>query len=133
MIDCGVSALPFARGSAGREILTWGKCPTEQVIGYDYLDGTDLAGPHAHGGSNKGCGEGYINFGRPFYRIEYILRDAVGLDGDEVYQQRRPTHVADSRLAYLEQPLDRLRRRVRSRHDQDSGARTASFRLLTGR
>lgn len=32
-------------------------------------------------GSNTGFGNGSINFGPPFYPLEFILRDAVGPDG----------------------------------------------------
>lgn len=77
----GVSCLPFAREIDDRQCLIQGKHVTGHVIEYDYLDGTAFAGPHAVDGSNQGFGDGFINFGPPFYPLEYILRDAVGPEG----------------------------------------------------
>lgn len=77
----GVSCLPFAREVDEKRCLIRGKHVTGHVIDYDYLDGTAFAGPHAVDGSNRGFGDGYINFGPPFYPLEYILADAVGPDG----------------------------------------------------
>lgn len=64
-----------------RDCLIQGKHVTGHVIEYDYLDGTAFAGPHAVDGTNRGFGDGFINFGPPFYPLEYILRDAVGPEG----------------------------------------------------
>lgn len=77
----GVSCLPFAREIDTKQSLIQGKHVTGHCIDYDYLDGTGFEGPHAIDGSNKGFGDGYINFGPPFYPLEYILRDAVGPEG----------------------------------------------------
>lgn len=77
----GVSCLPFARDFREKESIIWGKHITGHPIDYDYLDGTGFEGPHAVDGSKKGFGDDYINFGPPFYPLEYILRDAVGPDG----------------------------------------------------
>lgn len=77
----GVSCLAFARDFREKKSLIWGKHVTGHPIDYDYLDGTGFEGPHAIDGSNKGFGDGYINFGAPFYPLEFILRDAVGPDG----------------------------------------------------
>jgi hypothetical protein len=44
-------------------------------------------------GTNKGFGDGYIDFGPPFYPLEYILRDAVGPDGEFVGNFGRETSV----------------------------------------
>lgn len=76
-----VSCLPFAREVDDKRCLIQGKHVTGHVIDYDYLDGTAFAGPHAADGSNSGFGEGYINFGPPFYPLEYLLTDAVGPEG----------------------------------------------------
>lgn len=77
----GVSCLPFAREIDTKQSLIRGKHVTGHCIDYDYLDGTGFEGPHAIDGSNKGFGDGYINFGPPFYPLEYILQDAVSPDG----------------------------------------------------
>lgn len=77
----GVSCLAFARDFREKKSLIWGKHVTGHPIDYDYLDGTGFEGPHAVDGSNKGFGDDYINFGPPFYPLEFILRDAVGPDG----------------------------------------------------
>ncbi len=77
----GVSCLPFAREVDTKQSLIWGKHVTGHCIDYDYLDGTGFEGPHAVDGSNAGFGDGYVNFGPPFYPLEYILQDAVGPDG----------------------------------------------------
>jgi putative intracellular protease/amidase len=77
----GVSCLAFARDFREKKSLIFGRHVTGHPIDYDYLDGTGFEGPHAIDGSKKGFGDGYINFGPPFYPLEYILRDAVGPDG----------------------------------------------------
>ena len=77
----GVSCLAFARDFREKKSLIAGKHVTGHPIDYDYLDGTGFEGPHAVDGSNTGFGNGYINFGAPFYPLEYILRDAVGPEG----------------------------------------------------
>ncbi len=77
----GVSCLAFARDVREKRSIIWGKHVTGHPIDYDYLDGTGFEGPHALDGSKKGFGDGWINFGPPFYPLEYILRDAVGPDG----------------------------------------------------
>ena len=77
----GVSCLAFARDIREKKSLIWGKYVTGHPIDYDYLNGTGFEGNHATDGSNKGFGDDFINFGPPFYPLEYILRDAVGPDG----------------------------------------------------
>lgn len=77
----GVSCLAFARDFREKKSLICGKHVTGHPIDYDYTDGTGFEGPHAVDGSKKGFGDGWINFGAPFYPLEYILRDAVGPDG----------------------------------------------------
>jgi putative intracellular protease/amidase len=89
----GVSCLPFAREVDTKQCLIRGKHVTGHCIDYDYLDGTGFEGPHAIDGSNRGFGDGYINFGPPFYPLEYILRDAVGPDGDFYGNVGRETSV----------------------------------------
>ncbi len=77
----GVSCLAFARDLVDKRSIIRGKHVTGHPIDYDYLDGTGFAGLHATDGSDTGFGDGYVNFGPPFYPLEYILRDAVGPDG----------------------------------------------------
>lgn len=77
----GVSCLAFARDFREKKSLICGKHVTGHPIDYDYTDGTGFEGPHAVDGSKKGFGDGYVNFGPPFYPLEYILRDAVGPNG----------------------------------------------------
>jgi putative intracellular protease/amidase len=89
----GVSCFAFARDFREKKSLIWGKRVTGHPIDYDYLDGTGFEGPHAIDGSNKGFGDGYINFGPPFYPLEFILRDAVGPDGDFIGKVGHSTAV----------------------------------------
>lgn len=77
----GVTCLAFARDFREKRSIIWGKHVTGHPTDYDYADGTGFEGNHAVDGSNTGFGNGYINFGPPFYPLEYILRDAVGPDG----------------------------------------------------
>jgi putative intracellular protease/amidase len=78
----GVAALAFARDPLRKTSIIKGKRVTGHPIDYDYHDGTGFEGPHAIDGSTKGFGDGYVNFGPPFYPLEFILRDAVGPDGE---------------------------------------------------
>jgi putative intracellular protease/amidase len=69
----GVATLAFARDPLRKQSLIRGKRVTGHPIDYDYHDGTGFEGPNAAGG---------VNFGPPFYPLEFILRDAVGPDGE---------------------------------------------------
>ncbi|HJZ60492.1 MAG TPA: DJ-1/PfpI family protein [Gemmataceae bacterium] len=89
----GVACLAFARNIEDRKSIIWGKRVTGHCLEYDYKSGTGFEGPHAVDGSNKGFGDGYINFGAPFYPLEYILRDATGPDGAYVGNFGHPTSV----------------------------------------
>ncbi|MFI5458460.1 MAG: DJ-1/PfpI family protein [Isosphaerales bacterium] len=77
----GVACLAFARSTEDRKSIIWGKHVTGHCLEYDYQAGTGFEGQHAVDGSNTGFGNGYIDFGPPFYTLEYILRDATGPDG----------------------------------------------------
>jgi putative intracellular protease/amidase len=77
----GVACLAFARNIEDRKSILWGKRVTGHCLEYDYKSGTGFEGPHDVDGRNRGFGDGYINFGPPFYPLEYILRDATGPDG----------------------------------------------------
>lgn len=89
----GVSCLAFARDFREKKSLIWGKHVTGHPIDYDYMDGTGFEGPHALDGSHSGFGDGYINFGPPFYPLEYILRDAVGPEGAYIGRVGHETSV----------------------------------------
>ncbi|NLT56332.1 MAG: type 1 glutamine amidotransferase domain-containing protein [Actinomycetales bacterium] len=77
----GVATLAFARDFREKRSIIAGRHVTGHPLDYDYADGTGFEGPHALDGSNTGFGDGWINFGAPFYPLEHILRDAVGPDG----------------------------------------------------
>jgi putative intracellular protease/amidase len=64
----GVACLAFARSQEDRKSIIWGRHVTGHPIEYDYHDGTGFLGTD-------------INIGPPPYPLEYILRDAVGPDG----------------------------------------------------
>lgn len=89
----GVACLAFARDFREKRSIIWGKHVTGHPIDYDYLDGTGFEGPHAIDGSKKGFGDGYINFGPPFYPLEFIMRDAVGPDGQFIGNVGHQTSV----------------------------------------
>ena len=82
----GVTVLAFAREVEHRQSIIRGKRVTGHCLEYDYKDGTGFEGPHFVDGSYKGFGEGgrYINFGPPFYPLEFILRDATAPDGQYI-------------------------------------------------
>ena len=68
-VECyGVSCLAFARDMRVRKSIIWGRHVTGHTIEYDYKDGTGFLGTD-------------FNMGPPPYPLEYILRDAVGPDG----------------------------------------------------
>jgi len=71
----GVPCLAFARDIGDRKSIIWGKHVTGHCLEYDYKDGTGFMG------ENVNPSLGSINFGPPFYPLEYILRDATGPEG----------------------------------------------------
>jgi putative intracellular protease/amidase len=89
----GVACLAFARDFREKRSLLAGRHVTGHPIDYDYLDGTGFEGPHAVDGSKKGFGDGWINFGTPFYPLEHILRDAVGPEGQFIGNVGHKTSV----------------------------------------
>lgn len=64
-----VTCLAFARDWTDRKSIIWGKHVTGHALEYDYKDGTGF------------LKSGALNFGPPFYPLEFILRDAVGPEG----------------------------------------------------
>jgi putative intracellular protease/amidase len=89
----GVTCLAFARDIREKRSLIEGRRVTGHPLDYDYLDGTGFEGPHALDGTKKGFGDGWINFGAPFYPLEYILRDAVGPNGQFIGNVGHKTSV----------------------------------------
>lgn len=89
----GVSCLAFARDFREKRSIIWGKHVTGHPLDYDYLDGTGFEGAHAVDGSTTGFGNGYVNFGPPFYPLEHILRDAVGPEGQYIGRVGHETSV----------------------------------------
>jgi putative intracellular protease/amidase len=67
----GVPCLAFARDPLERKSIIWGKRVTGHCLEYDYKDGTGFIGTD-------------FNMGPPPYPLEYILRDAVGPDGEYI-------------------------------------------------
>ena len=63
-----VTCLAFAREWTERKSIIWGKHVTGHALEYDYKDGTGVLDID-------------VNFGPPFFPLEYILRDAVGPEG----------------------------------------------------
>lgn len=89
----GVTCLAFARDIREKRSLLTGRTVTGHPLDYDYMDGTGFEGPHAPDGSKKGFGDGWVNFGAPFYPLEYILRDAVGTTGQFIGNVGHQTSV----------------------------------------
>lgn len=73
-----VTCLAFARDWTERKSIIWGKHVTGHAREYDYKDGTGFAQMYDFDGQPM---DTTANFGPPFYPLEYILRDAVGPDG----------------------------------------------------
>ncbi|MBE9098313.1 type 1 glutamine amidotransferase domain-containing protein [Vacuolonema iberomarrocanum] len=73
-----VTCLAFARDWTERKSIIWGKHVTGHAREYDYKDGTGFAQMYDYEGKPMNTS---ANFGPPFYPLEYILRDAVGPDG----------------------------------------------------
>ncbi len=63
-----VACLAFARDFTERLSIIRGRHVTGHALEYDWLDGTGVLGIE-------------VNFRTPFYPLEFILRDAVGLEG----------------------------------------------------
>ncbi|MEO1131765.1 MAG: type 1 glutamine amidotransferase domain-containing protein [Cyanobacteria bacterium J06639_1] len=73
-----VTCLAFARDWTDRKSIIWGKHVTGHAREYDYKDGTGFAQMYDYDGKPMNTS---ANFGPPFYPLEYILRDAVGPEG----------------------------------------------------
>lgn len=73
-----VTCLAFARDWSDRTSIIAGKHVTGHAREYDYKDGTGFAQMYGYDDQPMNTS---ANFGPPFYPLEYILRDAVGPDG----------------------------------------------------
>jgi putative intracellular protease/amidase len=76
----GVACLPMARDFNDRRSIIHGKHVTGHCIEYDYHDGTGFVGTD-------------LNIGPPPYCLEYLLRDAVGTEGQYHGNFGKPTSV----------------------------------------
>jgi putative intracellular protease/amidase len=76
----GVACLAMARDVNERRSLLRGKHVTGHCLEYDYQDGTGFLGTD-------------LNMGPPPYCLEYVLRDAVGPDGEFHGNFGKPTSV----------------------------------------
>jgi putative intracellular protease/amidase len=76
----GVACLPMARDFNDRLSIIRGKHVTGHCIEYDYHDGTGFVGTD-------------LNIGPPPYCLEYLLRDAVGAEGQYHGNFGKPTSV----------------------------------------
>jgi len=79
----GVACLAQARNYEDSKSIIWGKHITGHAKEYDYTDLTGVLDPESGQVLTREPGQSnrWVNFGPPFYTLEYILRDAVGPDG----------------------------------------------------
>jgi putative intracellular protease/amidase len=79
----GVTCLAQARNYEDSKSIIWGKHVTGHAKEYDYTDLTGVLDPETGQVLTRepGKAERWVNFGPPFYTLEYMLRDAVGPDG----------------------------------------------------
>lgn len=73
-----VTCLAFARDWTDRKSIIEGKHVTGHAREYDYKDGTGFAQMYGYDDQPMNTS---ANFGPPFYPLEFILRDAVGPNG----------------------------------------------------
>jgi putative intracellular protease/amidase len=76
----GVACLAQARSYEDSKSIIWGKHVTGHPKEYDYKDLTGVLDPETGKILARQSGN-WVNFGTPFYTLEYMLRDAVGPDG----------------------------------------------------
>lgn len=79
----GVACLAQAREFDDSKSIIWGKHVTGHAKEYDYKDLTGVLDPETGEVLTREIGNPnrWVNFGSPFYTLEYMLRDAVGPDG----------------------------------------------------
>jgi putative intracellular protease/amidase len=76
----GVACLSQARDYNIRNSILWGKHVTGHAIEYDYRNNTGVLSPGTRDVLFDKQ-DRFVNFGTPFYTLEYMLRDATGPDG----------------------------------------------------
>lgn len=76
----GVACLAQARNFDDPKSIIWGKHVTGHAKEYDYKDLTGVLDPETGQILTRQSGN-WVNFGPPFYTLEYMLRDATGPDG----------------------------------------------------
>jgi putative intracellular protease/amidase len=76
----GVACLAQARNFDDAKSIIWGKYVTGHAKEYDYKDLTGVLDPETGQVLTRQSGD-WVNFGPPFYTLEYMLRDATGPDG----------------------------------------------------
>lgn len=76
----GVACLAQARNFDDAKSIIWGKHVTGHAKEYDYKDLTGVLDPETGLVLTRTSGN-WVNFGPPFYTLEYMLRDATGPDG----------------------------------------------------
>jgi putative intracellular protease/amidase len=76
----GVACLAQARNFDDAKSIIWGKHVTGHAKEYDYKDLTGVVDPETGQVLTRKSGI-WVNFGPPFYTLEYMLRDATGPDG----------------------------------------------------
>lgn len=88
----GVACLAQAREFDDCRSIIWGKHVTGHAKEYDYTDQTGILDPET-GEILFNKNGNFVNFGPPFYTLEFILRDAVGPDGQFHGNFGHPTSV----------------------------------------
>src|SRR5215213_431319 len=76
----GVACLAQARDYNILKSIIWGKHVTGHAIEYDYRNNTGVLAPGSRDVLFDKNNQ-FVNLGPPFYTLEYILRDAVGPEG----------------------------------------------------
>jgi putative intracellular protease/amidase len=89
----GVACLAQAREFDDCRSILWGKHVTGHAKEYDYTNDTGVLDPLAPGQLLVNRDGKFVNFGPPFYTLEFILRDAVGPEGQFHGNFGRPTSV----------------------------------------
>jgi putative intracellular protease/amidase len=79
----GVACLAQARNYEDSKSIIWGKHVTGHAKVYDYKDLTGVLDPDTGEILTRDPKDSskWVNFGPPFYTLEYMLRDAVGPNG----------------------------------------------------
>jgi putative intracellular protease/amidase len=88
----GVACLAQAREFDDCRSIIWSKHVTGHAKEYDYTDQTGILDPET-GDILVNKNGSFVNFGPPFYTLEFMMRDAVGPDGQFHGNFGHPTSV----------------------------------------